>query len=381
MNIIGYAKKYKNTSFRDLRITDVDALIFSELSYINFDLLLKEGKEEIRFGDITDEMLSNKAVFEGSVDAKPNRKLLAILIKTLRYQDVVVKYIENRFSQEEENQFYALTFVLPGGNLFVTYRGTDTTLIGWKEDFMMSVYDRVKAQVQAEKYIMKVTSMNPKKRFYLAGHSKGGNLAFYAALNLPEELTYHLIGAYSFDGPGFKSGIKNYSAYEEVKGRLIKFLTFNNVIGSVFSDVDRYRVVYSNGILGGHDPFGWQISNKTGRFRLARDVSLASKSLNNKFMLWIDSLSITDRMLTVEAFFRIFDNNITIYDLFKNLMKNLVTAKKSLEVYNEDDRNTLRTNIQSLFMIFFNEKKIRRTRKKEMKQTELKGNESQSVDE
>ena len=367
MNIIGYAKKYGKYSFADNRFTDVDALIFAELSYINFELFFKEGMTSLKLSELTDDDFKNKAAFQDSVDARPNKKLLKILSSSVRYKDVIVQDIVNKYSHEEENQFYVLTFVLPNNNIYISYRGTDTTLIGWKEDFLLSVYDKIKAQIQAERYAIKELDKFEARRFYLGGHSKGGNLAFYAALNLPDDLAYRLIGSYSFDGPGFKQGIEGFKSYERVKHKLIKFRTFNNVIGSLFTDVSNYKVVYSMGILGGHDAFGWNIVSKSGFFRFARDVSFASKTLNNKFMLWLDSLSIQERMLAVEAFFRIFDKNETIYDLFRNIWRNLFVAKRSLGVYTNEERQSLKQTFKNLFGFMFNEKKMRKLKKKDIK--------------
>ena len=375
MNIIGFIKKYGNLTFREKRLSDVDALIFSELAYVNFELLMEEGEVEKRFSDMKEDKLNDKKVYEGSVDAKKNKILLNLLVKSNRYKNVIVRDVVNSFSKDDENQFYVVTFVLPNGNLFISYRGTDTSLIGWKEDFLLTVYDKIKAQIQAEKYLVSEMERYPKRRFYLGGHSKGGNLAFYAALTIPDNLVYRLIGAYSFDGPGFKQGIKSFRSYEAVKGRLIKYRTYNNVIGAAFTDVDNYRVVYSIGILGGHDPFGWRISKKTSMFRMARDISARSKNFTGRIMRWLESLSMQDRLLTVEAFFRIFDGNDTIYDLFRNFLRNMRAARKTLSVYPEEDRARLKEILKALFGFLFREKKMRKTSKLEMKKNEIKDHE------
>ena len=360
MRILSYLKKIGDKSFKEQRLNDVDALIFSELSYINFHLLTKGQNQEICLKDITDEEMNNKAVFEGSVDAKKNAKMLDLMRKSVRFKDCVVKEVVNKFSVEEENQFYCFLIVLPTKQLFISYRGTDTTLTGWKEDFLLSVYARIRAQVQGEMYLNDILKRYP-GRIYLGGHSKGGNIAFYAALNIDHKEHFRLVGAYSFDGPGFKDGIDKYKSTALVKGRLIKYLTFNNVIGSLYGDIDHVKVVYSFGILGGHDPFNWQIVNSTGRFRLAYDVSRSSKRLNRKFMGWLDTLSLQQKLLTVDAFFRVFGSgNNTIYDLAKNFLKNLFTVKKSLAVYSSEEKIEIKKVLRSLLGFMFKEKRMRR---------------------
>lgn len=375
MNIIGFIKKYGNRTFREMRLGDVDALIFSELAYVNFELIMEENETEKRFSNMKEDKLNDKNVYEGSVDAKKNKTLLNLLVKSNRYKNVIVRDVVKRQSKDDENQFYVVTFVLPNGNLFISYRGTDTSLIGWKEDFLLTVYDKIKAQIQAEKYLASEMEKFPNHRFYLGGHSKGGNLAFYAALTIPDNLVHCLIGSYSFDGPGFKDGIKGFRSYNAVKEKLIKYRTFNNVIGAAFTDVDNYRVVYSIGILGGHDSFGWRINKKTGHFRIARDISNRSKIFTGRIMRWLESLSKQDRLLTVEAFFRIFDGNDTIYDLFHNFLRNVRTARKTLSVFPEEDRARLKEIMRAFFGFLFREKRMRKISKKEMRKNEIKGNE------
>ena len=373
MRIFGYLKKFGTYSFKERRLSDVDALIFTELGYINFHLLLNDAGE-IMLKDITDEQMENKDVFVGSVDAKKNKKMLNLMRKSKRYGRCVVKKVVNVFSHENENQFYAMLIVLPNKNLFIDFRGTDTTLIGWKEDFKVLGEKEIIAQKQAHDYMNEIL-MTYNGRFYVGGHSKGGNLAFYAAMHLSEVYNHRFIGAYSFEGPGFTTNILDYPSYEMVKTRLIKYLTFNTIIGAAFKDIDRYRVVYSSGILGGHDPFNWQIHGKSGRFRLARDISNSAKRLNGKLMGWIYSLSIKDRLLLVEAFFTIFGDSGTIYDLFRNFFRNLFHMKKSLKGYTDEEHVTLKMIFKTLVGFLFAEK---RTRRILIRKNKLKGEEGEN---
>lgn len=377
MNILKYIKIYGNETLIEKRFHDVDNLIMTELSYINFHLLVKGENQEIRLGDITDEEINNPDVFVGSVDYKKNAKMLNLMRKSPRYKDIVVKEVVNKFSVEEENQFYAMTLFLPNNTFYIDFRGTDTTLTGWKEDFLLSVYEKIRAQIQANKYTNNIIEKY-KGRFYIGGHSKGGNLAFYAALNMNPEHIDRFIGAFSFDGPGFKDGIKEFPNYEKVHGRLVKYLTYNNMIGSVFTDVEKARVVYSVGILGGHDPFGWRIRKKNGRFYQTTTVSTPSKAMNNKLMTWLDHLSMHQKMLFVEAFFRVFGESGTIYDLFRNFFRNLFNVRQALAIYNPDDRQALKDTFSTLFSVILKgEKKMRRAKIKKDEVVNDEGNDTE----
>lgn len=374
MNITKYVKKFGSYTFIERRFSDVDSLIFAELAYINFHLLVDESHPEIVIKNITNKQFSDFKLFEGSVDAKRNKKLLILMAASKRYQDIIIRDIEYSFSKDNDNQFYAFTIVLPTGNLYVAFRGTDTSLVGWKEDFLIAVYDKIKAQVQAEKYANRVLANN-KARFYIGGHSKGGHLAFYAALNLNEEYDTRFIGAYSFDGPGFRDGITNFKAYERNHSRLIKYRTYNNMIGSVYEDVNHYKVVYSNGILGGHDPFFWQIVSSTGRFRMARDVSNSSRKFRNKLNGWLDGLNIHDKFLFIEAFFTVFDGNDTIYDLFKNLPRNIINLRKALSVFSVEEQTRLKNIFRTFIAMLLSEKSMRKVSRKEQNKNEVSSTE------
>lgn len=349
MNINGYIRRFGDKTFEESPFNGVDALILSELSYINIDLLFKKNKKSICLKDVDIKSLDNKEIFYGSVDYAYNKTMLKLMCTSNRFKNLICKDVVSYFSEEDVNQFYALTIVLPNKDLFISYRGTDITLIGWKEDFLITFKETIIAQEQALEYAINAISKCDNK-FYLGGHSKGGNLAFYAALNLDISYDERFIAAYSFDGPGFQGGIKGYESYERVKRRLIKYLTYFDVIGSVFSDVKKHYVVHSTGLLfGGHDPFFWQVDFRSGDFAYAKDVAPISKSTNKKFAKWMDSLTYEDRALATNALFDIFKENKTVFDLLKNFGKDLIKSRHVFKKYSKEEQDKLKDIIKKFF--------------------------------
>lgn len=347
MNINGYIRKFGNKTFKEEPFNDIDALILAELSYINIDMLIPEGKHKVKVKEI-DTKLFNKEVFVDSVDALYNKSMLKLMMASKRFSNCVLKDVVRKFSKEDINQFFAVNVVLPNGDLFLSYRGTDITLIGWKEDFLLTYQSTFLSQIQALEYADNVLSKCDNK-FYLGGHSKGGNLAFYAALHLGEQYEDRLINAYSFDGPGFKDGIKQLKTYESRINRLIKYRTYNDVIGSFYNNMDTYKTVHSTGLLfGGHDPFFWQINGFTGEFMCAKDISSGSKKYSKRVMNWLDSLTYDDKTLATDALFEIFKENDTIYDLAKNVGKNIFQHKKALTRYSDNEQDRLRVLMKRL---------------------------------
>ena len=363
MNINGYVKQYGDKSFQEVPFNYVDGLIFTEIAYINFDRLLKY-KDVVVIKDIKERSLV-KALFEGSVDARKNKILLKRMIASTRYGDLKISNVQREFSEKRANQFLAFTITLPDDTLFITYRGTDTTLIGWKEDAFLSFKEIIRAQQQALTYAKNILK-NKGYKFYLGGHSKGGNLAFYTALNLPDEKVDNLITAFSYDGPGFKDGIKNFPQYEKVIGRMVKFLTHYDVVGLLFNNMKKYKVVKSPGILlGGHDPFDWRVIGDKHDFNYAKSVAKSSLKYSKRVMRWIESLTYEDRKLMTEAIFDIFDENDTIYDLFKNFIKNLARMNKALEDYTASERERLKGMVRRLFGFLVNSSKIKGIKKQQ----------------
>ena len=346
MYLNSYIKKFGKYTFEERPFNDVDAMALSAISMVSFDDYVKETGQVI-LKDIDFESI-DKNIFYDSPVRKTNKEQLINMILSKRYQNLVVKNIRRIFSEKNVNQFYAITIVLPDGTLFLSFRGTDITLIGWKEDFILSIKDSILSQEQAEEYTNEVLA-NTTNMFYLGGHSKGGNIAFYSALHLKDEYLDRFIRAYSFDGPGFRNDMKLFPAYEKTIHKLTKYRTYNNLIGSMFNQMKQYSVVYSNGLLlGGHDLYYWQINPVTGRFKLSKDISPISKLYTKRFMEWVDSVSIEDRVLATESFFEIFKDCKTIYDLPSKAPKDILKMKQVIDNYPKEDRDRIFTIVKRL---------------------------------
>lgn len=354
MNLNGYIEKFGKRSFKTFPFNDVDALVLSQLTYINLDQVvssISENKKPIKIKDFKIKDMSSFT--DGSVDKKFDIKMIDLLMKSRRFKDISAGYYLKSFSKDNVIQYFSITYFLPDGSIFISYRGTDTTLIGWKEDFILAFEPTIPSHELATTYAHDILNKYNDRDFYLGGHSKGGNIAFYVACHLNELESNRLIFAYSFDGPGFKSPIRKYPSYDLNKDKMLKYLTYNDMIGYFYDDVEPYKIVHSNGLLlGGHDPFYWKINNN-GMFMSARSTSTYAKARSKRFSLWLNSLSKKDTKLIFDTIFDLFGENNTIYDLGKNLPKNLVSGKSTLDSYPDEARKKLSEMLKSLvkFMI------------------------------
>ena len=335
MNILGYAKHNKDKDFIDLPFNDVDALILAELAYVNFDLAVG-NYDFVPFKDVV--IKDAKDFYYGSVDYALNEKLFDILKTSKRYQDVKVGFCRSSIDEKKAKQFFALTFLLPNRIAYVAFRGTDVSILGWKEDLMIAYKDGIPGQEDAVKYIKDISKLFTGK-FYIGGHSKGGNLALYSALHMGPRLENRLIKVYSFDGPGFRKDIKLLESFERIKDKVVKYLTSNDMVGVIYNGVPNPKVIFSTGILlGGHGPFRWQINSFTNDFIYTSDRILFSHLNEKALMEWLREMSDEDKKMAVDVLLDVLSECETVYDLLLKAGRIITHGKETFENYSPYQR-------------------------------------------
>ena len=216
-NIFDYIDWRGDLSFNQSSFNEIDNLILSRVSYFPFDGLISENetitiKEAYsRFQKLD---LSHIHMLQ-----KEDIDLFPAIAYSKRFGELYIKNYISKRDIEAEKQFSAITFLLPDGTIYVAYRGTDNTLIGWKEDFNMSFMESIPSQEEAKKYLNNVASENSDK-LRIGGHSKGGNLAVYAAAFCNDEIKPRIMEVYNNDGPGFFDSIISTAEYQSISGKI-----------------------------------------------------------------------------------------------------------------------------------------------------------------
>ncbi len=304
MNIIKYVEtQYR--SFDVLPFSAVDSLVLSQLSYIRFDALvggLGDRAEPVLLRDLI--VPKNLETMLGGVrDCKSNEMLLLALADSPRFGGISANFYVSEFCAQLEEQFSAVTFFLPGVPPYIAFRGTDATIIGWKEDFNMAFQSPVPAQQQALKYLLEV-SRKFSGECILGGHSKGGNLAVYSGLSAPEDIQNRILAVYDHDGPGFRDGILSSEGFRRIESKVKKTVPESSVIGMLLECGDNYQVVESSRVwINQHDPFSWKISDSG--FCLKETVSNSAKYTDRSLTDWLSSISDDKRELFVDMLFGI----------------------------------------------------------------------------
>ncbi len=329
-NFIDYLKNY-SSSFKDEPFNEVDSLIFSYLSYLHFTHLL--GKTKIKDLDLKNNL---HAIVK---DSNKNISFIKAVVKSPRYQDIEIIHPVEDTNKEKEKQFSAITFLLPTNEMYIAFRGTDSTFNGWKEDFNMAFMLPIPSQTEALKYTEKITSLIPRK-FYLGGHSKGGNLAVYAASYLESNLNNRLIKVYSHDGPGFIKEFLTTSNYQNIKQKIEKTVPASSIIGMLLFANEHYKIIKSNekGILE-HDPFSWLIDNN--HFIILKELSDGTIYTNKVINEWISNLTKKERAIFIDSLFSVLNstNLTTLDELSKNFIIKIPDIIKA--IYNLDDVNKM----------------------------------------
>ena len=281
----------------------VDTLIFSELSYIGFEGLvpgdflhpvpLKVAAEAFLMLPDRDER----------VRVKRDADLLAACAATERFGHLKLAFYRSELLPQMQSQFAALTWLLPDGTAMITYRGTDMTITGWKEDFNMSFQSSVPAQEKALWYLEAFARvhMGPIR---LTGHSKGGNLAVYAAARTVPENQERILSVHNHDGPGFHSAMLRDPGYREILERVRTFVPQSSVVGMLLEHEEPYTVVKSRQLsLLQHEPYSWEVQG--GDFVRMEEVDDSSRFVDQTIKQWLSTTSMEERNAFVDAVYEL----------------------------------------------------------------------------
>ncbi len=320
-NFLDYLQD-NNKTFKESSFNSIDSLILAYLSYFHFPNTLTRLKDL----DISK-----------TTKVEKNRELIKRVVTSNRYKDIESCFYVEDTNDLIEKQFSAVTFLLPNNTMYISFRGTDSTLTGWKEDFNMAFMLPVPAQKEALNYVEKITKLIPRK-FYIGGHSKGGNLAVYAGCNLSNNISTRIIKIYSHDGPGFIKEFLTTSNYQNIKDKIEKIVPSSSIIGMLLYTNENYKIIKSSarGILE-HDPFSWLINENN--FIILKKLSDGTVFTNKVINDFLSSLSKKEREIFIDSLFTVLKStNLTTLD---EISKNFIVKLPNIliAIYKLDDVN------------------------------------------
>ena len=247
-------------------------------------------------------------------------QIVDVLATSKRFKNVKLLNYVDEYDPDVQKQFAAMTYRLTMDVYLVVFRGTDDTLIGWKEDFHMTYMDHVPAQRRATSYLQHVMKEFPKGHFIVAGHSKGGNLATYACSYLPDHLIERVDAIYCYDAPGLNKAIIETEGYQRIAHLVHRFVPQGSIVGMMLEVPEPATIVKSRAFGGfaQHDAFTWM--TEKDKFVTLDQTSPDSQQTDETLKQWVREVPDSQLKKFFDTFFGLFlDAGITSINDLRNL--------------------------------------------------------------
>lgn len=290
-NIITYLKWRGDLTFLERPFCEVDNLVLAELSYLDLSGIVPVTEEKKSISLWEAAALFQEQGRKSMCAEGPPEDFLSIMAATKRYREVRLSNFADVLDEISQTEFSALQIELGDGTVYVAFRGTNDSLMGWREDFSMS-FQLMPSQKLAAEYLEK--TMSDHLQYRVGGHSKGGNLAVYASMVCPAKKQKQIVQVYSNDGPGLCEELVDMEQYRKIQPKIIRIVPEFSIIGSLFEHEAPTKIVKSDasGLLQ-HDGMSWQIEGD--QFSTCESLSKECKFYNQIFDQWIESADMEQR--------------------------------------------------------------------------------------
>ena len=343
MELFDYLKWRNDVSFRAAPFNEIDNVILSYLAYADFGELLHEKTRHVSIETCFKRFCEKhdlEEVRESKLFIERAPLLLEDMVCGARFRGTKVVHFREVFDKEKVQQFAALVFLLPDGTKYVSFRGTDLSITGWKEDFLMSFTAETEGAKEAVSYLNEVAAC-VEGDLILGGHSKGGNFAMFAAAFAEDAVKERIRKVYNNDGPGFREEIVRSAAYRELLPKITNIVPQTSIIGRLLSNEAAHTVVKSTaaGIFQ-HDVTTWEVTkDKFVRAEPDAFSDFVEKSLGT----WLETMDDEARKSLVETVFSMIEMTEaeTFAEFGENLFKNTGLIIKGLGRLPKEKRSEL----------------------------------------
>jgi len=349
MDLIGYIKRFGNDSFDDYPLNEIDSMVICQLTYFDFS---NTPVCNIDLNYTLKEFLNNdyqKTRVKGIWNPKKNDLFARILKSARRYYNMHIGFYNNIIDKETEKQFSACTFQLSNELYYICYRGTDASFVGWKEDFNLGYLENIPSQLMAVTYFENFAKNYPGK-YYIGGHSKGGNLAIYAGVMCQQDYQSKIITIFNHDGPGFLPDFYQKVEYGMIKDKIEKTIPKESIVGLLLEQSEDYKVVSSKSILLlQHDLFKWEIEEN--HLKYVQNVTKFSKHTRNSVNNWIMEMDVETREVFINTIYSLITETNAEYisQFLKHGIKNIFIIHKKLKGLDPIIRKTVKKVLGGLY--------------------------------
>lgn len=310
------------------KFNEIDSMILARFSYLRLDKIRLSKVETIQ--SIAKKM---QKIDDKDFRYNGDKELITYLGNSARFKNMVVTDFVQKDNKDFVKQFSAVTIHISDKELYVSFLGTDRTILGWQEDLNMTFLTNVPCQLEGLNYLNNISGKYPDCRLRLGGHSKGGSVAIYSALRTDKLTQRRIIKVYNYDGPGLKKEILEKYSNKEIMKKMETYIPQASVIGRLLIHKEKTRIVLSNekGIYQ-HDIFSWEVL-KDDMIDIEENTQ-KSDEIHRIFSDWFENTTAEQRKIFVCTAFDLFYS--TEAKSFGEMSKSMTTSlPKILKKYGE----------------------------------------------
>ncbi|MDI9497131.1 MAG: DUF2974 domain-containing protein [Bacillota bacterium] len=349
-NLCDYAAA-ATASFSECPFGAVDSLLLSTLSYLHLEGLVPGPDQPGR--SITIRELAHPdlrpRLFIHMLEVQETGRLLEAAAGSPRFADVRLALHVDDYRPAEKQQFAALCCLTGDGHCRLVFRGTDSTLPGWRESVSLLTHRQIPAQAAASAWLAEVARLRPEALTF-SGHSKGGNLAIYAAIYAAPDVAARIRRIYVHDAPGFHDDVLARPGCARIALRVEKTMPRMAIVGLLLEQPGPpARIVRAEGFAGAqHSPFTWLIED--GDFITAAEVSPFSRAFVRGLMSWRERFNDDELERFYDALFTLIEaGGIQDFaELASAPRLPLAEVRRALETVTPDERRIFAQAIRAL---------------------------------
>lgn len=341
-SFLNYVNQNRNITMAEKPFNIVDALVLTAIVYFPFPYAsVISGNRKITVNRLIEDFLARTDKVKNTFSPKLDRRLALLLFNSKRYSSLLMAGYICRHDNDAEKQFTALSFY-NDDSVFVAFMGTDTSLVGWKEDLNLSFKKAIPSQKSAVNYLEIIAKKFPDKEIYVGGHSKGGNLAMYAGTFVPLEVQKRIKLVFNFDGPGFLEDVIKTKEYHRIRKRIMTVVPSYSFVGIIFEKSDNFLIIKSRGLLlTNHLFYNWCVNDDD--FEYVKKLSKMSIRAHYTIRYLMRKLNDYERETFVRETYKLLISSgaYTVFDLFKNIPTLVKEMFNGIKAMDEKDKKTV----------------------------------------
>lgn len=336
-NIFDYLKWRGDLTFEKSPICMEDVALLTQISYCPFEELIGTDYKGKTLKQIRNYLYKDgepESNWDWVIDCY---KLWNKLTTYERYANIKMVDFTSKFDDESNEQFAAITYVY-GKNRIITFRGTDVSIVGWKENLELGYLSETLSQKDSVKYIDNLSVFFGNT--YVAGHSKGGNLAIYSTIKSKKEKK--ITQVYNFDGPGISKEIRESDEWKKISDKVLTILPTSSMIGILIGYWGNYKVVNSSAKgFNQHDMFSWEFDGP--HYNWADSLSKTSIITSKVMHEFFEKSNPKDRKVLAKTLSKILDatNADSTENLVKSIFSNWGKVVKASKDLSDEDKEVL----------------------------------------